>query len=144
MLHRAPSLQDWKALKLPLYPKIVKHPMDLGTVQQKLEAARYAKVEDFLADVELVWKNAKLFNLEGSDIYEIAVLLEEEFKSKLEVTSGPLREAGAKAGAMVKDTGATLVRWSDSSLPSRLTASRSPPSRPPRLSHPSPKVDTSR
>lgn len=97
-MDRAAASQDWKALKLPLYPKIVKNPMDLGTVQQKLEAARYGKVEDFLADVDLVWKNAKLFNLEGSDIYEVAVLLEEEFKSKLEVTSGPLREAGAKGG----------------------------------------------
>ena len=49
---------DWKALKLPTYPKIVKHPMDLGTVQSKLEASRYATVEAFVADVELVWKNA--------------------------------------------------------------------------------------
>jgi len=67
---------DWKALKLPTYPKIVKNPMDLGTVLQKLEASRYAKVEDFASDVQLVWKNAKAFNLEGSDIYEVAVILE--------------------------------------------------------------------
>jgi len=89
---------DWKALKLPTYPKIVKNPMDLGTVLQKLESARYGKVEDFVADVEQVWKNAKLFNLEGSDIYEVAALLEGEFQGKLEVTSGPLREGGSKGG----------------------------------------------
>ena len=90
---------DWKALKLPTYPKIVKHPMDLGTVQSKLEASRYATVEAFVADVELVWKNAKAFNLEGSDIYEVAALLETDFSSKLEVTSGPLREKGAASSS---------------------------------------------
>ena len=70
--------------------------MDLGTVQQKLEASRYAKVEDFVNDVELVWKNAKIFNLEGSDIYEVATILDGEFSSKLEVTSGALREKGQR------------------------------------------------
>ena len=89
---------DWKALKLPTYPKIVKHPMDLGTIQQKLESSRYGKVQDFIADVKLVWSNAKAFNLEGSDIYEVAMLLEEEFDSKLEVHDGPLREGGGSKG----------------------------------------------
>jgi hypothetical protein len=88
---------DWKALQLPTYPKIVKHPMDLGTIQQKLDSSRYAKVEDFIADVRLVWSNAKAFNLEGSDIYEVAMLLEEEFEGKLELQSGPLREGGASS-----------------------------------------------
>ena len=86
---------DWKALQLPLYPKLIKNPMDLGTVQQKLESNRYAKVEDFIADVGLVWKNAMIFNADGSDIYEVASQLEKEFTSKLEVTTGPLREKGA-------------------------------------------------
>jgi len=90
---------DWKVLKLPTYPKIVKHPMDLGTISNKLEDRRYGKVEEFVADVNLVWTNAKLFNLEGSDIYEVATLLDEEFQSKLDVTSGPLREPGSKGGS---------------------------------------------
>jgi len=82
---------DWKALKLPTYPKVVKKPMDLGTVQQKLEAGKYAKVEDLV--------NAKLFNAEGSDIHDLATLLEEEFGSTCEVTSGPLRGAGGGGGS---------------------------------------------
>ena len=89
---------DWKGLQLPTYPKIVKHPMDLGTILQKLEGSKYASVEAFLADVKLVWSNARLFNLEGSDIYEVAGLLEEEFEGKLEVRTGPLREKGSGGG----------------------------------------------
>ena len=89
---------DWKTLKLPTYPKLIKNPMDLGTVQQKLESMRYSKVEEFVAEVGLVWKNAQLFNLEGSDIFEVASLLEEEFTSRLEVNTGPLREPGIRSG----------------------------------------------
>jgi len=90
---------DWKALKLPTYPKIVKNPMDLGTVEQKLQANRYAAVADFAADVRLIWTNAQAFNLEGSDIYELAASLSDDFESKMaQVPTGPLRE-GASKGA---------------------------------------------
>ena len=34
---------DWKALNLPLYPKMIKHPMDLGTIEKKLLAGRHAR-----------------------------------------------------------------------------------------------------
>ena len=32
---------DWKALNIPTYPKIIKHPMDLSTVQRNLENGEY-------------------------------------------------------------------------------------------------------
>jgi len=91
---------DWKALKLPTYPKLIKNPMDLGTVQQKLESGRYATVNDFAADVRLVWTNAKTFNLEDSDIYQIAAMLSDEFEGKFSEArlQGPLREASASRG----------------------------------------------
>lgn len=87
---------DWKALKLSSYPKIVKHPMDLGTVEAKLQANRYATVNDFGADVRLIWTNAQTFNLEGSEIYELATMLSEDFEAKMaDVKNGPLREGPA-------------------------------------------------
>jgi len=89
---------DWKTLKLPTYPKIVKNPMDLGTVEQKLQAKRYATVSDFAADVRLIWSNAQGFNLEGSDIYELAANLSNEFDSKMsQVPMGLLREGAARS-----------------------------------------------
>jgi bromodomain-containing factor 1 len=53
---------DWKALKLPTYPKIVKYPMDLGTVESKLLNGRYAIVRDFSGDMSQIWANAHMFN----------------------------------------------------------------------------------
>lgn len=56
---------NWRLLNLTEYPKVVKEPMDLGTVQEKLTSHRYPFLEDFANDVRLVWKNAMLFN--GAD-----------------------------------------------------------------------------
>ena len=53
---------DHVALNIPLYPTIVKTPMDLSTVEQKLASNEYAELDDFAADVRLVFANALLFN----------------------------------------------------------------------------------
>ena len=75
------------------------NPMDLGTVDAKLQASRYSTVNDFAADVRLIWANAQAFNLEGSDIYELASILSADFDAKMsEVRNGPLRESGAAKG----------------------------------------------
>jgi bromodomain-containing factor 1 len=42
---------DYVAYGLPDYPKIVKHPMDLGTIQSKLGFGSYQRGEDVLKDV---------------------------------------------------------------------------------------------
>eukprot|EP00611_Tribonema_gayanum_P031800 TRINITY_DN927_c0_g1_i5.p2 TRINITY_DN927_c0_g1~~TRINITY_DN927_c0_g1_i5.p2 ORF type:complete len:125 (-),score=31.20 TRINITY_DN927_c0_g1_i5:457-831(-) len=33
---------DWKELNLPHYPDIIKHPMDLGTIQKRLDEGYYS------------------------------------------------------------------------------------------------------
>ena len=38
---------DWKALNIPKYPQIIKKPMDLQTVQNRLNNARYRTPYDF-------------------------------------------------------------------------------------------------
>ena len=45
---------DWKALGLHDYPKIVKKPMDLGTVKKKLEKGVYSGIEAVATDIRLV------------------------------------------------------------------------------------------
>ena len=53
---------DHVALNIPLYPTIVKTPMDLQTIERKLAANEYAELDDFATDVRLVFSNAMLFN----------------------------------------------------------------------------------
>jgi len=90
---------DWKALKLTTYPKMIKNPMDLGTVESKLASGRYAHTDDFVRDVNQIWQNAHIFNQEGSQIYDIASLLRDVFREKMkDVEPGPLQEGGGSSG----------------------------------------------
>lgn len=69
------------------YQKIVKSPMDLGTIAKKLINGHYRHDESvmgsspddmilaILKDIELVWHNCFLFNAEGNAIYRMADVL---------------------------------------------------------------------
>ena len=70
---------DWRKLKLPLYPNIIKNPMDLGTIKRKLVKSKYASIFQFDKDMRLVWSNAKKFNGAGSNIYRSAEFLRREW-----------------------------------------------------------------
>jgi len=70
---------DWKKLGIPDYPKIIKKPMDLSKVDKKLGRGDYATAEFFMMDMQLIFANAKTFNAEGSQIYEMAQNVENTF-----------------------------------------------------------------
>lgn len=79
------------------YPRIVKQPMDLGTVkvilsendhlQKKLDNDEYHDIYAFADDVHLIWYNCFLYNPEGSEIrlvcQKISQKFEEKFKNML-------------------------------------------------------------
>ncbi|KZW01929.1 Bromodomain-containing protein [Exidia glandulosa HHB12029] len=62
------------ALNIPHYPAIISHPMDLGTVERKIQAStptkpepnppfgRYHNADEFIADVHLIFANCVKFN----------------------------------------------------------------------------------
>jgi len=62
----------WKTLGLDDYPKIVKNPMDLGTIKRNLEAGKYKDSNDVANDIRLVWSNCMAYNQDGSEIYHLA------------------------------------------------------------------------
>jgi len=81
---------DWKALNLPDYPKVIKKPMDLGTIAEKLESGGYSNVAAFGSDIRLVWQNAMKFNQPGSGIYVAADNLSKVFEKKFsKITKKP-------------------------------------------------------
>lgn len=55
-------------LGLDNYFEVVKHPMHLGLVEEKLSCCVYEDIAQVESDVKLVFDNAILFNGEGSDI----------------------------------------------------------------------------
>lgn len=52
---------DYKGLGLAEYRKVVKHPLDLGTIKKRLESKEYFNGDDVAKDIELVFNNASLF-----------------------------------------------------------------------------------
>ena len=63
---------NWQALNIPDYPLIVKKPMDLQTLEHKVNGQHvyedgsmsppYERVQEFIDDLNLIWSNCKLFN----------------------------------------------------------------------------------
>ena len=57
---------DYKALNLHDYLNIIKNPMDLSTITNNLKNGKYNFVSHVLEDIQLIWDNCKLYNIEGS------------------------------------------------------------------------------
>jgi len=75
---------DWKVMGLNDYPKLIKQPMDLGTVAERTMRNFYKTLEDWANDVRLVWKNAFIFNAPDSLYFKAAKTLSDLFEKKLE------------------------------------------------------------
>ncbi|KAH3763138.1 bromodomain domain protein [Pelomyxa schiedti] len=67
----------------PDYFEVIKKPMDLGTIKEKLETGMYNEVRDFVEDVQQVWKNACMYNVPGTEIHQWSLDLRAFFEKKL-------------------------------------------------------------
>jgi len=82
---------DWRGLNLPSYPKIVKKPMDLGTMRAKLDRGEYPNANRFWDDFKLMIKNCFAFNPSNTPVYKAAQHVQEAFDEKWKCLP-PLRE----------------------------------------------------
>lgn len=73
---------DPVALNIPSYHKVVKKPMDMETVERKLDTNQYEKARDFEEDVRQIFKNCYLFNQPGEVVYTAGQQLEKLFEEK--------------------------------------------------------------
>jgi len=62
---------DHIKLGIPEYPRIIKHPMDFGTIRSKVENNEYDTIESFAEDMRLVFRNAITFNAAKDNIVNI-------------------------------------------------------------------------
>ncbi|KAK1751113.1 Bromodomain-containing factor 1 [Echria macrotheca] len=73
---------DPVALNIPSYHKIVKKPMDLQTMGNKMNAGEYTSAKEFEKDFDLIVKNCRLFNGEEHPVYDAAVKLQQLFRKE--------------------------------------------------------------
>ncbi|KAI8911563.1 Bromodomain-containing protein [Gorgonomyces haynaldii] len=53
---------DPVALNIPTYFQVIKHPMDISTIEKKLGANQYESISDMKADFDLMFQNCYTFN----------------------------------------------------------------------------------
>ncbi|XP_028299516.1 bromodomain testis-specific protein isoform X3 [Gouania willdenowi] len=73
---------DAVALGLPDYHHIIRKPMDLGTIKDKMDQHEYANAKDFCADVRLMFSNCYKYNPPSDDVVIMARKLEEVFEAR--------------------------------------------------------------
>jgi hypothetical protein len=73
---------DWKILGLHDYLQLVKKPMDLGTIKNKILANEYKSAEEVAGDIRLVWTNCMTYNQDGSEFYQLAETFAKKFEEK--------------------------------------------------------------
>ena len=84
--------------ELPSYYAVIRNPIDMETISRNLNGGRYASWESFCGDMQLMLDNARLFNMEGSEIYNDAQALQHVFRKSLRRYSG-VKQATASASA---------------------------------------------
>lgn len=73
---------DPVALNIPTYHSIIKQPMDLGTMNEKLQRGEYESAKDFKSDFNLIVKNCVKFNGEPHPVTDAVKQLEALFEKK--------------------------------------------------------------
>ncbi|KAM9482460.1 polybromo 1, like isoform 1-T2 [Clarias gariepinus] len=81
-----PSKKDY-----PDYYQVILEPMDLRTIEGNIRAERYVSEEGLINDMKLMFRNARHYNEEGSQVYNDANILEKMVIEK-QKELGPLPE----------------------------------------------------
>mmetsp|Transcript_13964 Transcript_13964/g.21119 ORF Transcript_13964/g.21119 Transcript_13964/m.21119 type:complete len:827 (+) Transcript_13964:133-2613(+) len=65
---------DYIQMNIPGYPEVIKYPLALEDIRQRLCREAYSTLEEFIDDVCLVFENAVTFNLRSTRVYANAHL----------------------------------------------------------------------
>ncbi|XP_063147961.1 protein polybromo-1 isoform X3 [Candoia aspera] len=91
-----PSKKDY-----PDYYKIILEPMDLKIIEHNIRSDKYGGEEAMIEDMRLMFRNARHYNEEGSQVYNDAHILEKILKEKRKEL-GPLLEDDEVASPKLK------------------------------------------
>ncbi|XP_047632409.1 protein polybromo-1 isoform X12 [Phacochoerus africanus] len=91
-----PSKKDY-----PDYYKIILEPMDLKIIEHNIRNDKYAGEEGMIEDMKLMFRNARHYNEEGSQVYNDAHILEKLLKDKRKEL-GPLPDDDDMASPKLK------------------------------------------
>ncbi|CAL8079381.1 unnamed protein product [Calicophoron daubneyi] len=99
---------DHERLNLPDYPRIIKHPMDLGTIKQRLNLKFYHSSSECLDDLFTMFRNCYIFNKPGDDVVAMAMKLEQIARERLKFMPTPEMEICPQKSKSTKPVNSTL------------------------------------
>ncbi|CAL1273148.1 unnamed protein product [Larinioides sclopetarius] len=83
--HAWPFMKPVDPVEAPDYYKVIKEPMDLKTVEQRLNSHTYKKLADFIGDMTKIFDNCRYYNPRSSPFYNCAEMLESFFVQKIKL-----------------------------------------------------------
>ncbi|XP_068628917.1 bromodomain-containing protein 3-like isoform X2 [Battus philenor] len=103
---------DAKKLNLPDYHKIIKKPMDLGTIKKRLESNYYYSAQECIQDFNTMFTNCYVYNKPGEDVVVMAQTLEKLFLNRIAQMDKEEKEIevpsnSAKAGVKKRTSGSS-------------------------------------
>ncbi|XP_051987780.1 nucleosome-remodeling factor subunit BPTF-like isoform X3 [Xyrauchen texanus] len=78
-----PFLEPVDSNDAPDYYGIIKEPMDLSTMEERIQKRFYSKLTEFVADMTKIFDNCRYYNPSDSTFYQCAEFLESFFVQKL-------------------------------------------------------------
>ncbi|KAJ1965214.1 hypothetical protein IWQ62_002722 [Dispira parvispora] len=87
IFHELPPKDEY-----PDYYEMIKHPLSLQAVREKVDERAYHKAEYFINDMELIFNNAKEYNEPDSQVYKDAAFLQQLFQDAIKKAPPPFEE----------------------------------------------------
>ncbi|KAL3268250.1 hypothetical protein HHI36_007374 [Cryptolaemus montrouzieri] len=87
-----PFMEPVDPNEAPDYYKVIKEPMDLQKVEQKINDHIYIKLSDFIGDMTKIFDNCRYYNPKESPFYKCAETLEAYFVNKIKCFRDKLYE----------------------------------------------------
>uniref|UniRef100_A0A8C9S4B4 Protein polybromo-1 n=1 Tax=Scleropages formosus TaxID=113540 RepID=A0A8C9S4B4_SCLFO len=95
-----PSKKDY-----PDYYKIILEPMDLRSIDHNIRSDKYLSEESMVEDMKLMFRNARHYNEEGSQVYNDAIALEKILKDKRKELGPPDEDDVASPKLKIRKSG---------------------------------------
>eukprot|EP00833_Pecoramyces_ruminatium_P005397 jgi/Orpsp1_1/1179429/evm.model.c7180000069315.1 len=70
-------------LNIPDYFTVIKHPMDLSTIKEKIKLNKYSNINDYISDIELMFNNCFKYNPPTNPVHIAGVALRDYFIEQL-------------------------------------------------------------
>ncbi|KAI4877537.1 hypothetical protein NFI96_015816 [Prochilodus magdalenae] len=107
-----PFLEPVDPNDAPDYYGVIKEPMDLSTIEQRIQKRFYSKLTEFVADMTKIFDNCRYYNPSDSPFYQCAEFLESFFVQKLKAFKASSKTPTtnmAKTKVLSKDTRDKIV-----------------------------------